>query len=283
MSFSCPKCLAPPSSVRKHGAFFRKSDSQLIQRYFCPSCRHTFSSATFCANFNQNKRRVNSLIRKLLSSNTSHRRIALIAGVNRKTVARKRSVLAQQAALSMQEYFAGEKYAFVQFDDLETIEHSKLKPVTVTLFVNEQRKILGFDVARIAAKGHLSKLALKKYGTRPNEAPMMRERLFAQMQSLIDPLAVIESDEHPSYPDLVRKYFPQAEHRTYKSSRSSVAGQGELKKVKFDPLFKINHTFAMLRANISRLIRRTWNTTKDIEALKEHLTIYADYHNRVLT
>jgi hypothetical protein len=77
--------------------------------------------------------------------------------VNRKTVARKRSVLSQQAALSMQDYFAGEKYAFVQFDDLETIEYSKLKPVTVTLFVNEQRKILGFDVARIAAKGQLSK------------------------------------------------------------------------------------------------------------------------------
>jgi hypothetical protein len=128
------------------------------------------------------------------------------------------------------EGFAGQSFSFIQFDDLETIEHSKLRPVTVTFFVNEKRKILGFGVARIAAKRHLAKLALKKYGLRPNEAPLMRKQLFSQMQSIIDPRAVIESDEHPSYPDLVKKYFPQTEHRTYKSSRSAVAGQGELKK-----------------------------------------------------
>ena len=39
---------------------------------------------------------------------------------------------------------------------------------------------------------------------------------------------------------------------------------------------------AMLRANINRLIRRTWCTTKRVDRLEAHLRVYADYHNREL-
>jgi len=40
----------------------------------------------------------------------------------------------------------------------------------------------------------------------------------------------------------------EATHRTVKGRRGSIAGQGELKKIGFDPLFSLNHTCAMLRA-----------------------------------
>lgn len=36
---------------------------------------------------------------------------------------------------------------------------------------------------------------------------------------------------------------------------------------------------AMLRANINRLFRRTWNTTKKIVALEWHVALYCWYHN----
>ena len=39
----------------------------------------------------------------------------------------------------------------------------------------------------------------------------------------------------------------------------------------------------MLRANISRLIRKTWATTKRADRLAAHIAIYAWYHNEVLT
>jgi len=55
-----------------------------------------------------------------------------------------------------------------------------------------------------------------------------------------------------------------------------------IKKVGIDPLFGINHTLAMLRANISRLVRKTWCTTKKINQLANQLAIYIDYLNRVL-
>jgi hypothetical protein len=38
----------------------------------------------------------------------------------------------------------------------------------------------------------------------------------------------------------------------------------------------------MLRANINRLFRRTWCTTKKPERLEQHLAVYMDFHNRVL-
>jgi sugar phosphate permease len=65
--------------------------------------------------------------------------------------------------------------------------------------------------------------------------------------------------------------------------RGSSTGQGELKKIKFDPLFSLNHTCAMLRANVSRLFRKTWCTTKRPDQLRAHLMIYAEYHNSQLS
>jgi hypothetical protein len=46
-----------------------------------------------------------------------------------------------------------------------------------------------------------------------------------------------------------------------------------------DPIFSINQTFAMFRANVNRLIRKTWCTSKRVDRLKTHLTLYAAYHN----
>jgi hypothetical protein len=58
-----------------------------------------------------------------------------------------------------------------------------------------------------------------------------------------------------------------------------IAGLGELKDHSFDPLFAINHTLAMLRANLARLARRTWVTTKKASRLEEFIQIYAGFHN----
>jgi hypothetical protein len=171
----------------------------------------------------------------------------------------------------------------VQFDDLETFEHSKLKPLSVTMMVEKKsRRILGFSVARMPAKGLLVKRSLKKYGRRMDERKRNRERLFSELQDCVDPNAVIESDSNPHYASSVNKSFPFATYKQYLSRRGCVVGQGELKAGGFDPLFSLNHTFAMLRANINRLFRRTWNTTKKPERLALHLAIYALYHNRSL-
>ena len=132
------------------------------------------------------------------------------------------------------------------------------------------------------AKGHLASISRRKYGPRPDEREDALRRLFERIRPRISPEAEIRSDECPRYPALVKELFPAASHETTKGRRGCVAGQGELKKIGFDPLFALNHTAAMFRANVNRLIRRTWCTTKKRERLADHLTLYMAHHNLTL-
>ena len=100
-----------------------------------------------------------------------------------------------------------------------------------------------------------------------------------QIKVFVDPNTLIESDEHQNYPEFVKRYFPRSEFIQHKSERAHIAGLGELKKVSFDPLFTINHTCAMLRDNLNRLVRRTWCTTKKVQALQDQLDMFIYYHN----
>jgi hypothetical protein len=57
-----------------------------------------------------------------------------------------------------------------EFDDMETFEHTKLKPLSVTLAVQYQtRRILGFQVSQMPAKGLLAQKAFEKYGYREDK------------------------------------------------------------------------------------------------------------------
>lgn len=171
----------------------------------------------------------------------------------------------------------------VQFDDLETAEHSKCKPLSVTLAVHAKtREILDFQVKRMPAKGLLSKIALKKYGYRKDRRPEGWNQIFKNLKNLVHAHALFESDENPHYPKFLKRHFPEANHIQHPGARGAIIGQGELKKQKFDPLFSLNHTCAMLRANMNRLFRRTWNTTKKQEGLIEHLWLYVKFHNQDL-
>ena len=99
-------------------------------------------------------------------------------------------------------------------------------------------------------------------------------QLFEQINPTVHINTRFSSDKHPYYKHIVRRYYPNATYRQVKGSKACVAGQGEIKKASKDPLFCINHTFAMLRDNINRLIRKTWYTTKDPVMLMHHLYVY---------
>ena len=290
MRADCPICSKKPDfisddrTVVRFGSFYRKSDSRTVPRFRCLSCRKCFSLATFDSCFRQKKRHKNHVLSNLLCSGVSGRKCAKILCLNRKTVARKLIFLGAQAKEELFWFNAlSTKASFVQFDDLETIEHTKYKPLSVILAVESpSRRILGFQVAKMNAKGLLAEKGLKKYGRRIDERTIKRRRLFAELKSLISDHAVIRSDSNPYYSEDVRDYFPTCEYQTILSRRSSVGGQGELKKVKYDPIFSLNHTCAMLRYSLSRLIRKTWCTTKKAERLSDHLAVYALYHNQNL-
>lgn len=273
--------------IVKKGTYYRKSDRRYLIRYLCVVCGAQFSSATFDINYLQRRRDLNRKVYELISSGISQRRMAQILKVNLKTIKRKIDLLNERARVEHREWIE-EKYhdspiEHVQFDDLETSEHSKCKPLSVTLAVHAKtREILDFQVKRMPAKGTLSKIALKKYGRRKDERPDGWNAIFQNLRPYVSSTALFESDENPHYPRFLKKHFPNASHVRYPGARGAIFGQGELKKQKFDPLFSLNHTCAMMRANMNRLFRRTWCTTKKIDGLINHLWIYVQFHNQEL-
>lgn len=291
MIHNCPRIECKQSSIKStvhlHGVFFRKSDSRHIVRFLCTRCKRTFSSASFSECVNQKKRRINPTLRELMCAGVTMRRSARILGVNRKTVAWRLPFLSQRAKLKHDQFLAGLKTSplkSIQFDELETSEHTKCKPLSVALAVEPKtRKMLGFQVSSMPANGLLAAISRKKYGPRRDDRRQGLQNLFNGIAPMVTKTAQLLSDECPRYPTLVKQIFPDATHATTPGRRGCSTGQGELKRIGFDPLFSLNHTCAMLRANISRLIRRTWSTTKKAENLAHHLMIYMNYHNECLT
>ena len=287
MSHGCPnsQCLFHQKKdyIIGDGSYFRANDSRHIKRLKCTYCFKRFSHATSSLAYRQKKRRLNLKVFNLLSSGVSMRRIAKILNIHRATVKRKLIYLAKKAKLNQKKFLESLKsnpINHIQFDDLITIEHTKLKLLTVTVAVDAtNRKILAGYVGSIPSFGLIAKLSRKKYGKRKDEHQLTLKKMFEDLKLIAKPHTKFETDEHNRYPDFIKKYFPEAQHFQYKSVRGSVVGQGELKKQAFDPIFQINHAMAMLRANISRLIRRTWNTTKCPKMLQHHIDVYIHYHN----
>ena len=282
----CPNLdCASPDFVIRDGVFWRQDDSKLIQRFRCTKCRRRFSSASFSESYRFKKRRIHMPLLRLLSSGVSLRRSARLLKVHRVTVERKLTFLAKKCRRLNKNYLNSLKGKVhnIQLDDLVTKENSKLKPLSVSVVVDaDRRSILALEVSQIPAFGHLAKLAVKKYGHRKSHHRRALKRVFEQITPIVSPEVLIKTDEHAFYPHFVSNYLPRAKHLCFKSERSHVAGQGELKKVSFDPLFMINHTCAMLRANVNRLIRRTWCTTKDPLKLKDHLDVFMFFYNQEL-
>lgn len=201
------------------------------------------------------------------------------------TVARKLQLLAGQARKRRPQELVKLPLAMnIQFDEMETFEHSKLKPLSIALAVVEgQRKVLYTKVSSMPAKGHLAALARAKYGPRSDGRKEAAYEVLTEAAKYVHTQAQITSDMNPKYPGWILEVSPTWRHQIVKGRRGCIVGQGELKKVGFDPIFSLNHTCAMNRANINRLFRRTWCTTKKKERLQDHLDLYADFHNRILT
>jgi len=276
-----------PHHVVRKGFFRRKCDSRWIQRFWCKSCGAQFSRSTLSPRYRQKVRRINSPLMKHLASGGTLARAALLFGVDPKTIARRACFLGQEARRSQDRFLEAlpkKSIQSIQFDDLESSIHTKCKPVSVALAVEPKtRKILGFQVSEMPAKGRLARVSRRKYGYRKDSRGHGWNALLRGLKPILSPDCEVTSDENPHYPKWVLKHLPKAKHIRVPGGRGTVTGQSELRERGFDPMFALNHTCAMLRANINRLFRRTWSTSKRMDRLAGHIAVYVDFHNRVLT
>ena len=265
---------APADFFVHRGSYKTKHDRQVVPRYQCKSCRKTFSSRRFSPTYRQHKPQVNQTLGNLLSSGVTQRRAAIVLGINKVTVARKFAWLADRARQAHVAALASgkNKTSYVQMDEMETIEHSRLKPLSIALAVRAKTgTIIGAKVATMNCHGKLAPLAQAVYGLRFDTRPMACRDVLTQIQSVAKPRITVATDGKATYAGLIHRVMPHAIHRPF-ISRVKARGAP-------DPLFRLNHTCAKLRADISRLARRTWSASKCLRGMQDHLDLYIAFNN----
>lgn len=167
------------------------------------------------------------------------------------------------------------------FDELETYEHDRrLQPLTIPVLIHRgSRFVVGAEVGRIPARGRLSeydRARLRGREARPNESSIAVERCLMQLRRALPLNGLLEiiTDRKSAYRTLVRRVFPEriAVHARESSKRTRNTG---------NVLFQINHTLAMMRDQISRLVRRTWAASKLRSMLRRHVWIWIAWRNYV--
>ena len=286
----CPYCKAPPSRIVKFGFFERITGLRSrIQRYRCNICLRKFSSQTGTLTYRERKSHLTQKVMRLMMEGVSQRACARTFGCQRRTIASKliRLGVHARAQLDLRQSGDGNTNRFentIVFDEMETFEHSKCKPVSIAIAVEQStRRVVAVEVAQMPAKGKLAAISRKKYGKRQDKRPAAICQVLSEVRRLYPHLAFVKSDECPRYPRYVTDILGRGVmHQTFKGRRGCVVGQGELKAGGFDPLFSLNHTCAMFRDHIKRLSRRTWCTTKHIDRLRDLLCLYAWWHNQAI-
>lgn len=278
----CPRCAARSTPTqrfyRRHGWYRTAWDGRYRPRYRCVSCRSTFSQQTFRKTFGQHRPDVNQAVFELAASGVTQRRMARVLRVARDTVAAKILFLAKLSESAHELWLAqqGEE-RLVHFDEMETFEHTKLKPVSIALAVHARTgAIVGTAVEPIAYKGRLAHVAFKKYGPRPDRSGFAIQRVLETVRRAASPDLVLVTDESPKYPRRIRRVLPTATHRAVRRVPSVLAKR---RRNVDDPLFALNVTAAKLRSDLARLSRKTWVTTKKLDRLASHLSLYVAWNN----
>ncbi len=278
---NCPICSAP---AIKRGVFIRSSDRRHIQRFHCKKCNKSFSTQTLNFDYRLRKRSHNQLVFRLICSGLSQRRCALLLGLKQESIARRVRLFGNTSKMNLKAYRKNRsKIKIINIDEMETFEHTKCKPLTLPIAVEEKtRKIVALGVAPIAAKGRLAMVSRKKYGRRECRRSQVLDQVFTDLKDCCTEKTKFKSDESIHYPKRIKKFFHSAPHTVFKGLRGCVTGQGELKSARFDPLFTLNHTYAMFRDNLNTLARRTWCTCKKPKMLEHLLYMYSWFHNLYL-
>jgi hypothetical protein len=209
------------------------------------------------------------------------RQIAREFSINRKTVQRRFLWIAEQARKNQQNRLNSlSGIDFIQIDEMETHEHTKCKPISIAVAVAPgSRLILGAITSEMPAKGPLAEISRKKYGQRRDDRRQAFQNLLRAIKPVLSEDVWVFSDKKTTYPKWIREVLPCSRHLRAKGRRGCVVGYGEMKKAGFDPLFWLNHTAAMIRDALARMLRRTWCNTKLLFYLQQALDIQLDYHN----
>jgi transposase-like protein len=279
----------PRFSCCSHGSYTRKCDGRTVPRFDCDVCKRSFSVQTFRVNYRLHRPELMAPLFDAFVSKTTQRQAARTILCRRDTVRRYLLRLAEHsrdfhgAVLDRAEDRGGVRGRF-QLDELETFEQNRrLKPVTMPLLIEASTRFaLHGEAAPLPARGGLSDRMLEKKleqdtkeGVRTSGSRAAVKQCFTVLARVAIKTSVVEitTDMKSSYATVLEETMPgRYVHHTCSS---------RVERSTSNPLFAINHTFAMVRDGMSRLVRRSWGASKERSWLAHHLWIWIAYRNYI--
>ena len=260
----CQKCGS--EDTRKRGSYVAKGGK--VQRHECKTCSVTFSKKTNGDNYRMRKAYLEKKVREMYCERMSLRGMARVLNVNVKTIVRyflKASHKARTAnlkALENRDFVT----SYMQFDELETFEHTKRKPLGVMLFV---RTKTGEIISAKVSKSPIRALTVGpqvrvQWNLQVNKDQVLKESLIEAKKVANIERTTIACDAYMSQVNTAKELCeePHISIQVLKSENK-----------------RIDTTMRKLRQDISRLGRKTLSTTKKAMRLQHHLDLYINYNN----
>ena len=285
----CPSARSGHHRWRFKGRYDRACDGRSVQRFLCLECNRTFSIQTFRLDYRLQKPLLHHELLGAFISKVTHRQAARVLGCSRATVARRLLLLGDHCQRFHRwrldrSKVTGGIFGTFQLDELETFEHSRrLAPVTMPVLIQRRSYfIVDLDCAPLPCRGGLSERDRKKKAERERLQGVRRSGLRKAVEKCLGTLAAVRSPNRAVriQTDCKATYVPilsRALGDALVHERHSSTARRDHK----NPLFPINHTLAMMRDGISRLVRRSWGASKLRERLARHAWIWAVWRNYV--
>lgn len=277
----CKNHLAPePRFFHRIGFYITKWNHQPVPRYRCKTCSRGFSSHTFYSTYRQKRPDLNHKVFELYDAGMTQRRMAQVLRCNKNTIARKFWFLSLRAAEIHAIELTKLRCEEIQFDEMESFEHTRLKPLNIPTAVSgDGKKIIHLGVGQMGYRGRLAHLAFKKYGPRTDTSRFSRETALKVIENVRP--SVIVTDSKSQYQTEIASLLKGVHHlkvNNRKNKHLHVANPLRRKNVE-DRMFWLNHIAARIRHDVSRMKRKVWTTTKEKSFLQAHLNLYIAYHN----
>ncbi len=263
-NLKCPHCKS--CSLRKRG--FMKTKRGKTARYECKDCSKTFTKRTGTLNYRKRKQELRDKITTMYCERMSLRGIARTLNIDIKTAVRYFLENAESSKIkNLNDLEKGKIItSYLQFDQLETFEHTKRKPVGVQISIRHKTgEIVSAKVGYAPMRAlSVSKDKIIKWNREKASDKNLRLMIKESRKALNKTQATITCDG----------YRPQLKLLKDLVQDSNVSIQESQSTNK-----KIDRVFRKMRQDISRLGRKTLSTTKKIDNLQRHLDLYIDYNN----
>ena len=260
----CPLCSS--ESIKRKGSMKTKRGS--TKRYQCKECSKTFTKRTLTQNYRHRLQHLRDRITGLYCEGMSLRAISRYLKINVKTVMKYFLENANMSKVNnLRRLDQGQIVtAYVQFDELETFEHTKRKPLGVECSIRVKTgEIISAKVCTIPVKAlAVSSMYIKYWNKNINRQQVLTDMLIETKKAMNKENFTIACDNAKQPVKIVKTLFDNHKVQVFNSHSTNK---------------KIDSTFLKMRQDISRLRRRTLATTKKRENLQKHLDLYTDYHN----